>query len=132
MAQMIHGSCHCAAVKWQYEGDPGTATACNCTVCRRWGTLWIYGFEGAEVHVTGRTQIYIRGPDLEFHFCAVCGCVTHWRGIRAKPNGRHRSGLNVRLAEPEAVAHLPVHHFDGLTTGRGLPSDGRCVADYWA
>lgn len=128
---MIHGSCHCAAVKWQYEGDPGEATACNCTVCRRYGTLWIYGYEGAGVIVTGRTQSYVRGPDLEFHFCPVCGCVTHWRGVRPKPNGLHRFGLNVRLAEPEAVAHLPVRHFDGLTTGRGMPRDGRRVADYW-
>jgi hypothetical protein len=118
-------------VKWQYTGDPEAATACNCTICRRYGTLWIYGFENGGVSVSGRTQSYVRGPDLMFHFCPVCGCVAYWRGVRPKPNGLHRMGLNVRLAEPEEVAHLPVHHFDGLVTGQGLPRDGRCVADYW-
>ena len=38
---------------------------------------------------------------------------------------------NLRLAEPEAVAQIPIDHFDGLDTFDDLPRDGRCVADYW-
>jgi hypothetical protein len=37
----------------------------------------------------------------------------------------------VRLSEPEAVAHIPIDHFDGLRTFEDLPRDGRCVSDYW-
>jgi hypothetical protein len=39
--------------------------------------------------------------------------------------------VNLRLAEPEAVARIPVDHFDGLDTFDDLPRDGRCVRDYW-
>jgi hypothetical protein len=39
--------------------------------------------------------------------------------------------VNLRLAEPEAVAHLPIQHFEGLTRFEDLPLDGRCVGDYW-
>ncbi len=110
---------------------PEAATACNCTVCRRYGVLWIYDFEGERINVTGPTRAYIRGKALEFHFCPVCGCVTHWRAIETNKEGRRRTAVNVRLAEPEAVARLPIDHFDGLDSFEDLPRDGRCVADYW-
>jgi hypothetical protein len=39
--------------------------------------------------------------------------------------------VNLRLAEPEPVAKIPIDHFDGLVRFEDLPRDGRCVADYW-
>jgi len=100
-------------------------------VCRRYGVLWIYDYEGEGVKVSGKTQCYIRGGSVEFHFCPACGCVTHWRGQRVGEDGRRRSAVNVRLAEPEAVASIPIRHLDGLNTWNELPPDGRCVGDYW-
>jgi len=128
---MIKGSCHCGAVQWQFAGQPDRATACSCTVCRRYGVLWIYDFEGEGIQFSGKTQYYMRGDAIEFHFCPVCGCVAFWRGHRPREDGRRRSAVNVRLAEPEAVASIPIRHLDGLNTFTELPSDGRCVADYW-
>ena len=130
---MIEGSCHCGTVKWRYDGVPEAATACNCTICRRYGGLWIYDFENEGIRVTGPTHVYIRGPDIEFHRCERCGCVTHWRSQRAHPEtGRRRSAVNLRLAnEPDAVQHFPIDHFEGLVKFEDLPRDGRCVADYW-
>ena len=93
--------------------------------------MWIYDFENEGVHVTGPTQIYVRGRAIEFHFCPTCGCVTHWRSQHAEPDGRRRLAVNVRLSEPDAVAHVPIDHFEGLQTFEDLPRDGRCVADYW-
>jgi hypothetical protein len=129
---MIEGSCHCGSVRWTFEGDPGAATACNCTVCRRYGALWIYDYENERVRVAGPTQAYVRGKALEFHFCPACACVAAWRALRTEPDGRRRLAVNVRLAEkPEEVAGLPIDHFDGLDTFDDLPQDGRCVKDYW-
>lgn len=128
---MIVGSCHCGAVKWQYAAQPEGATACSCTVCRRYGVLWIYDYEDEGVRVEGRTSYYVRGTEIEFHFCPVCGCVTHYRGIRKQDDGRRRVAVNCRLAEPEVVARIPIDHFDGLDTFTDLPRDGRCVTDYW-
>jgi hypothetical protein len=128
---LIKGSCHCGAVQWQFEDPPDSATACNCTVCRRYGVLWIYDYEGEGIKVSGSTQLYVRGGAIEFHFCPVCGCVAYWRGQRPREDGRRLMAVNVRLAEPEAVASIPIRRFDGLNSFTDLPQDGRCVADYW-
>jgi len=128
---MINGSCHCGAVKWQFEGTPESATACNCTACRRYGVLWIYDYENEGIQVSGQTTAYIRGESLGFHFCPRCGCVAYWRSLTPNQEGRRRIAVNIRLAEPDAVAHLPIDHFDGLDTFEDLPRDGRCVSDLW-
>lgn len=128
---MIKGSCHCGTVQWQIEGMPDGATACNCTVCRRYGALWAYDYEGEGIKVSGDTHFYVRGKAIEFHFCPTCACIAYWRGRRPGEDGRRRIAVNLRLAEPDAVATIPIDHFDGLDTFEDLPRDGRCVANYW-
>lgn len=128
---MIQGACHCGAVRWQFLGVPESATACNCTVCRRYGVLWAYAYEGEGVQVSGPTKAYVRGKSVEFHFCPSCGCTAYWRAQQPDEAGRRRIAVNLRLAEPETVAGVPIDHFDGLDTFEDLPRDGRCVRDYW-
>ncbi|MGH8188692.1 MAG: GFA family protein [Steroidobacteraceae bacterium] len=128
---MIQGSCHCGAVQWRFDGVPEGATVCNCTVCRRYGTLWAYDFEGEAITVSGPTQAYVRGKGLSFHFCSACGCVAFWRSLQAGEDGRRRIAVNLRLTEPEGVAQIPIDRFDGLDTFVDLPRDGRCVVHYW-
>ena len=129
---MLTGSCHCGAAAWSFEGQPTDATACNCTVCRRYGSLWIYGWEGAGVEVRGPLTEYTRGDgEIGFRFCPTCGCVVCWRGTRPHPDGRRRLAVNLRLAEPETVAALPIRHFEGLVSFEDLPMDGRTVHDMW-
>jgi len=110
---------------------PDGATACNCTACRRYGVLWAYDYDGEGIHVSGPTQPYVRGKALEFHFCPSCGCVAYWRGLQLDKEGRRRIAVNLRLAEPEVVAQIPIDHFDGFDAFEDLPRDGRCVKDYW-
>jgi hypothetical protein len=128
---MIEGSCHCGAVRWSFEGAPDGATACNCTVCRRYGVLWAYDYENEGIRVSGPTQVYLPGKDIGFHVCPTCGNLAYWRGLRPRDDGRRRIAVNLRLAEPAAVAAIPIDHFDGLVGWKDLPRDGRTVADYW-
>lgn len=131
---MLEGSCLCGRLRWCFDAVPEGATACNCTACRRYGVLWIYGHEGEDVHVFGENASYVRRADsvLAFHFCPDCGCVSHWRGTRTRADGRRRLAVNIRLAtDPETVANIPIDHFDGLDTFEDLPRDGRCVRDMW-
>lgn len=130
---MLRGTCHCGSVQWAWRHPvlPEGATACNCTVCRRYGALWIYDFDGEGIEVCGPTRPYVRGPAIEFHFCPTCGCVAFWRALRAGEGNRTRIAVNLRLSEPEPVAKIPIDHFDGLTTFEDLPRDGRCVGDLW-
>jgi len=129
---MIEGSCHCGAVRWTFDGTPEAATACNCTVCRRYGTLWAYDYEDERIRVSGPTRVYARGRrNLGFHFCADCGCVAYWRATAPGENGRRRIAVNLRLAEPDMVGAVPMEHFDGLVSFDDLGRDGRCVSDMW-
>lgn len=132
---MLQGSCLCGTVHWRLDTTPSSATACSCTACRRYGTLWAYGHEGEDIHVSGVTQAHVRGgPNggtLAFHFCPNCGCVAYWRGLTRNAEGRRRMAVNLRLTEPGPIAHLPIDHFDGLDTWDDLPRDGRCIKDLW-
>jgi hypothetical protein len=57
--------------------------------------------------------------------------VAFWRSLTTDEAGRRRIAVNLRLAEPDAVAKIPIDQFDGLDSFEDLPRDGRCVADYW-
>ena len=128
---MIEGSCHCGQVGWTFDGIPEDATACSCTVCRRYGTLWAYDYEGERIQVFGPTRAYSWGErSIGFHFCEHCGGVAYWRGNKTLPDGRRRIAVNLRMAEPDQVGGIVIEHFDGLNW-KDLPRDGRCVKDMW-
>lgn len=128
---MIEGACHCGEVRWSLEGVPESATACNCTVCRRYGALWAYDYEGELIRVSGATKAYSRGKNIGFHFCTECGCMAYFRALEPDKDGRRRIAVNLRLAEPEAVGDVVIDHFEGLESFEDLPRDGRYVRDMW-
>ncbi len=128
----FEGTCHCGAVHYRVTRCDEGATACNCTVCRRYGALWAYDWEGEGIVVTGPTTAYLRGNQtLGFHFCATCGCVAYWRSVEPQEDGRRRIAVNVRLAEPAAVAAMPIDRFDGLDSFTDHPRDERTVGHMW-
>jgi hypothetical protein len=120
---------------WTIVGDPGSVTACNCTICSRYGVLWAYDYENGRIKINGSTFVYERvdktPPNLEFHFCPKCASVICWRAIKPEPDGRRRLAINIRLASVDEVGHLLIDHFDGLVSFEDLPSDGRRVCDLW-
>ena len=134
--EALVGTCHCGAARWRFTAAPESATACNCTTCRRYGALWIYGHEGEDVFVDGPTGSYrnprLTKPHLEFVFCPTCAGVLAWRGLHLESDGRRRMAVNVRLCEPARVGHLPIDAFDGLDTFEDFPPDGRRVANLWS
>jgi hypothetical protein len=131
---MIIGRCHCGAVEWRFQGAIPDATICNCTVCRRYGALWAYGYDGDNISVEARESglsSYVRGPHISFNFCRVCGNLVCWRSLTPLEGGQIRIAVNLRLAEPEIVAPVPLQRFDGLHSFEDLPRDGRRVDDVW-
>ncbi|MFY7856605.1 MAG: GFA family protein [Rubrivivax sp.] len=128
---MLKGTCLCGAVGWQLTALPASATACSCTACRRYGTLWAYGWADEDITFTGQTTAYIRGDSLSFNFCPTCGNVSHWWGLKLNEKGQRRVAVNLRLTEPQPIAQVPIRHFDGLETWSSRPDDGKCVKDLW-
>lgn len=126
------GSCHCGAIHWQLRGNIPDATICNCTICRRYGVLWAYGYDGVNVHIEaieGAISTYNRS--IAFNFCKNCGNLVSWRSLKPDKDGKTRIAVNLRLAEPADVATIPLQRFDGLHTFDDLPKDGRTVQDVW-
>ncbi len=127
-----NGSCHCQKVRWTYEAAIESATACNCTSCRRYGALWAYGNLDEVNKVSGATSVYMRGKAIEYHFCSSCGCLTHYAGTKRDENGKQRFAVNLRMTdEPESIMNLRIDHFDGLDSFDDLPSDGACIKNLW-
>jgi len=112
---MITGSCHCGAVSIAVAEAPAIVTSCNCSICRRLGTLWAY-YRPAEVTVThapGALDSYSWDDhSIGFRRCATCGCITHWEDIRPQPT--ERMGVNVRMLDLDLDA-VPVKFFDGAS-----------------
>jgi hypothetical protein len=130
---VVRGRCHCGAVDWRFDGEIPDATICNCTICRRYGVLWAYDYDGHGIHVddpNGVLTAYSRGSrSLSFNFCRVCGNLVSWRANAPGADGRTRIAVNLRLAEPADVAQVPLQRFDGLHSFDDLPRDGRRVGD---
>jgi hypothetical protein len=107
------GSCHCGAVTIAVAHPPTELTSCNCSICRRLGTLWAY-YAPAEVQITGATATYAWGEkSIDFHHCATCGSTTHWSPRAGRAPGR--MGINARLLSPEVVAAARIRRLDGAS-----------------
>jgi len=111
---MLEGSCHCGAVKIEVANAPTEVTSCNCSICRRLGTLWAY-YPTGDVKITGATATYRWGDKtIDFHHCASCGCTTHWSPLPNRGN-EDRMGINSRLLPPGVLAGARVRRLDGAS-----------------
>ena len=130
---MLSGACHCGEVRWTLDTSPLSVTACNCTICRRYGALWAYGYIGRDIRTTGQASTYRRrdSGDICFYFCALCGCMTHHVAGSADENGRKPAAVNVRMSDPAPISGIPIRHFEGHDSFTELPGDGRTVKDMW-
>ena len=117
----LTGACHCGAVRLVLPRRPRSLTSCNCSICRRYGTLWAYYRAGTVriEHKPRATAEYQWGERrLRFVRCARCGCVTHWEPTRRSPASR--MGVNARLLEPEVLGEVRIRHLDGARTWKYL------------
>jgi hypothetical protein len=136
---LIRGSCHCGAVKFRIAEHREFLTDCNCSTCRRYGSLWLHADRREVVleHEPDATLAYEWGDRmLAFHSCRICGCTTHWLSTltekttekttekgdeeAAADSVEEPMAVNCRMAEPADIADLPIRHFDGADTWRYL------------
>ncbi len=111
---MFETSCHCGNVSLRAKKPPAALTECNCSICRRYGALWAYYLDRqVEIEIRdAATRVYAWGDKtIDFHYCPVCACCTHYRS--RLDSGRERVAINARMARAEDVEALPLRLFDG-------------------
>ena len=126
---MLNATCHCGAVRIEIPERPTEVTNCNCSLCRRLGTLWAY-FEVGTVKIHGHpenTDEYIQGDKtLRTVRCNTCGCTTHWEPLDTLTY--RRMGVNIRNFEPEVIGDVRIRLLDGADTWKSFSWEDLDVA----
>ena len=111
---MLTATCHCGALRVEVPRRPRTLTDCNCSICRRYGTLWAY-YKASTVQVVGASRTkdgYSWGRKaLKFVRCSTCGCITHWEAVHPKKGSY--VGVNWRNFEPGVLEKTRLRLLDG-------------------
>jgi len=108
------GSCHCGGIRFEVEGELEGATACNCSMCSRKGSLlWFVPRDRLRLlsPETSMATYTFNKHVIQHRFCPTCGI--HPFGEGSDRDGNKMAAVNIRCLEgidPEAV---PVRHFDG-------------------
>jgi hypothetical protein len=110
-----HGSCHCGAVRYEARSAPITEVlSCNCSMCRRKGTLLAFipaaGFtlaQGGEA----LTDYQFNRKAIHHLFCRTCGVTSFARGTSL--DGSEMVALNVRCLDEVDLDALKINAVDG-------------------
>lgn len=106
------GSCHCGAVRFEFDGTIEVAEVCNCSICARTGYLHWYTAPSQFRLSAGADAMtdYRFGTRVARNlFCATCG-ISPFRRARSDPD---KIDINLRCVEGIDIAALRVEHFDG-------------------
>lgn len=108
------GGCQCGAVRYEVTVDLDSTAACNCSRCRRLGSIMAFAPAENFTLLTGEDALtdYQFNKNVIHHlFCTTCGIESFARG--AMPDGTPMVGINARcLDEVEPDALSPVK-YDG-------------------
>jgi hypothetical protein len=121
---MYTASCHCGAVMLEMQKKPRKLTACNCSLCRRYGALWGY-FQRKSLRVVAEKralETYAwKDKRLKFFRCKKCGSVTHYERAAKEAGGADTAAVNFRnIDEPGLIADIPIRLLDGASSWKVL------------
>ena len=112
----MRGSCHCGRIAYRLDAEPTEAIECNCSICRRRGSV-LAAFTPDKFHLeTSRDDIavYTFGRQVIRHqFCKMCGCAPFAEGTTT--DGRAMVMVNLRCAEDLDLSMIRITQFDGAS-----------------
>ena len=113
--QRYAGSCQCGKVRYDVSLELGEVIACNCSRCRRLGSL--LAFTPAENFklISGEgamTEYQFNKHAIHHLFCSTCGIQSFARGKRPS-DGADVVAVNVRCVEGVEPEQLKVKHVNG-------------------
>jgi len=105
------GSCHCGAVKFEVTGTIDKLLSCNCSICRKKGSLlWGISRDAMKVQGEENLETYTFNRHVIHHrFCKTCGMHPFGEAADGK-----MAAVNVRcLDDIEDLSGFEVVHYDG-------------------
>lgn len=112
---MVHqGSCHCGQIAFEVEGDVGEVVSCNCSICRRKGSLLWFVPRGKLKLTTPESAMStytFNTHRIEHRFCPTCGCAP--LAYANAPDGTPMAAINVRCLPGVELEGLTVKEYDG-------------------
>jgi hypothetical protein len=110
------GSCHCGNIKFEAEGEIGQVLDCNCSMCKRRGSLlWFVPREKFKL-TTPEANLgtyEFNKHVIHHHFCPNCGIAPFSEGT--DPKGNKMAAVNARCLEGVDLASLKVMTWDGAS-----------------
>jgi hypothetical protein len=110
------GSCHCGAVAFRAELDLDHTIECNCSRCRRLGS--ILSFTPAEKFTLLKGEDQLAEFQFNKHiihhlFCKTCGVQSFSRGVGR--DGKAMAAVNVRCLDGVDLTQLKPQQWDGAS-----------------
>ena len=114
---MHQGSCHCGRIAFELDGEVSEAIDCNCSMCRRRGSLLAF---------FPREALKLRTPEadlatyrfnkhlIDHHFCPNCGIAPFGEAVDPR-TGNKMAAVNVRCLPDVDLATLKIMQFDGAS-----------------
>jgi hypothetical protein len=114
-AQEYRGGCQCGAVRYEVTADLDHTTTCNCSRCRRLGTIMSFVPTSQFRLLSGEdamTEYQFNKHVIHHLFCSTCGIQSFSRG--EMPDGTKMIAINARCLDGVDVDKLPPSQkFDG-------------------
>lgn len=114
----IHqGSCHCGRIAFTLEGEIAGVIECNCSLCRRRGSLLAFFPREAltlETDEADMATYRFNTRKLAHHFCPACGIAPFSEGDHPR-TGARMAAVNVRCLQGVEPAALAITRFDGAS-----------------
>lgn len=111
------GSCHCGNVRFAVTAEITRASACNCSICGRAGSLMLSVSPGQfklEAGADAQTDYQFGAKTMHHPFCSTCGVRSFGRYMA---EGQEKIIVNLRCLEGLDVDALDVQKFDGKSYG---------------
>jgi hypothetical protein len=117
MKTTYSGGCQCGAVRYEVSADIKEVISCNCSRCRRLGSLLAFAPAADFRLIKGEgatTEFQFNKHRIHHLFCTTCGIQSYARG--KGPNDAEMVAINVRCLDDVDPDSFAVKKFDGRSS----------------
>lgn len=110
------GSCQCGAVAFEVDLDISAPVVCNCSRCRRLGSVLAFAPRSAFTLLRGEgalTEYLFNRRAIRHLFCSTCGIECFAFGTM--PDGSETVAVNLNCLDGVDARAIPARHHDGAS-----------------